>query len=105
MNKPHRGISQVARYSPIYDRVQPNVSQFDDGPHIQYYVQLTKTLRSGRAMNPTKPAALVRAYLVDMLYHDACVTVLGVLIGYNSHNLLYVEDKFASCDRVSSLPR
>jgi hypothetical protein len=75
----------------------------DEGPVVQYYLPPTKTLGYGRTMNSTKLATLVRAYPMDMSYHDAGVTILGVLIVDNSYVMQYLDDKFASIDRVLTL--
>jgi hypothetical protein len=75
----------------------------DEGPLVQYYLQPTKTLGYGRTMNSAKLAALVRAYPMDMRYQDAGVTILGVPIGDKSYGMQYLDEKFASIDRVLTL--
>jgi hypothetical protein len=75
----------------------------DESPLGQYYLQLTTALGYGRAMTSTKIAALVRAYPMDMGYHDAGVTVFGMPIGDNSHVCQCLDDEFASIDRVLTL--
>jgi hypothetical protein len=54
-------------------------------------------------MTSTKIAALVRAYPMDMAYRDAGVTVFGMPIGDNSHVFQYLDDEFASINRVLTL--
>jgi hypothetical protein len=75
----------------------------DEGPLVQCYLPPTKTFGYGRTMNSTKLPALVRAYPMDMRYHDAGVTILGVLIVDNSYVMQYLDDKFAAIDRVLTL--
>jgi hypothetical protein len=75
----------------------------DEGPLVQYYLQPTKTLGYGRTMNSAKLAVLVRAYPMDMRYQDSGVTILGVPIGDKSYGMQYLDENFASIDRVLTL--
>jgi hypothetical protein len=52
----------------------------DECPLVQTYLQPAQTLGYGRTMNTTKLTALVQDYPMDMHYHDAGVSILGVPI-------------------------
>jgi hypothetical protein len=67
----------------------------DEGPLVQYNLKPTKTLGYGRTMNSTILAAFVQAYPMDMRYHHAGVTILGVPIGDKSYGMQYLDEKFA----------